>query len=130
MRLEAIAFVFLSIVAMWSCGGKAVTQSAPGGNKAPGPGESLSPVQRQIQDKIAGIVAKQLGVDTGSVDVNAPLSRQTPPADDLDTVEIIMTIEEEFNVEIKDEEVDAAVGVTNNLSVKKLAEIVYLKKKP
>jgi len=57
------------------------------------------------------------------VGVDMPLSKQKKSADELDVVEIIMNVEEAFNIEINDEE----IGV-RDLSVKKLADIVLLKK--
>jgi acyl carrier protein len=57
-----------------------------------------------------------------------PLSKLKKPADDLDVVEIVMTVEETFNVVISDEEVGASLDeVTKTLSIKKLADIVARK---
>ena len=68
-------------------------------------------------------MGEQLDLNVREVDLNVPLSKQKKAADDLDVVEIIINVEEAFNIEIKDEE----VGVTD-LSVKKLADIVSQKK--
>jgi len=63
------------------------------------------------------------------VDVDVPLSKQKRAADELDVVEIIMNVENAFNIEIKDEEVGESLGeLGRELSVKKLAEIVSEKK--
>jgi acyl carrier protein len=57
------------------------------------------------------------------VDVDVPLSKQKKSADELDVVEIIMNVEDAFNIEIKDEEVGG-----RDSSVKILADIVSQKK--
>ena len=53
-------------------------------------------------DKIKAIVAEQLGVDEDQVTADASFVDDLG-ADSLDTVELIMAFEEEFNVEIPDE---------------------------
>jgi acyl carrier protein len=53
------------------------------------------------------------------------LSKQKNPADELDVVEIVMMVEEAYQVEIKDEEVGGTLDhVATNLTVRKLAELV------
>ncbi len=54
-------------------------------------------------DKIRAIVAEQLGVDEDQVTPDASFVDDLG-ADSLDTVELIMAFEEEFEVEIPDEE--------------------------
>lgn len=54
-------------------------------------------------DKIRAIVAEQLGVDENEVTPDASFVDDLG-ADSLDTVELIMAFEEEFEVEIPDEE--------------------------
>ncbi len=54
-------------------------------------------------DKIKAIVAEQLGVDEDQVTADASFVDDLG-ADSLDTVELIMAFEEEFEVEIPDEE--------------------------
>lgn len=89
------------------------------------PVQSASADYQQILEKISGIVGKQLDLNVRDVDVNLPLSKQKKAADELDVVEIIMTVEEAFGIEIKDEEVGGSLGeVSKDLSVKKLADIV------
>jgi len=84
--------------------------------------------RQQLENRIRDIVAKELGVAPDEVDVGAPLSKQKVAADELDTIEIVMEIEEAFGVEIPDEEVSGPNGeLLPDLSVKKLAEIVARK---
>ena len=54
-------------------------------------------------DKIKSIVADQLGVDEDQVTEDASFVDDLG-ADSLDTVELIMAFEEEFDVEIPDED--------------------------
>ncbi len=57
-------------------------------------------------DKIKAIVKEQLGLDD-EVEINAATSLMGDlEADSLDAVEIIMAIEDEFGVEIPDEEAE------------------------
>ena len=55
------------------------------------------------QEKIKSIVADQLGVDEDQVTEDASFIDDLG-ADSLDTVELIMAFEEEFDVEIPDED--------------------------
>ena len=54
-------------------------------------------------DKIKSIVAEQLGVDEDQVTEDASFVDDLG-SDSLDTVELIMAFEEEFDVEIPDED--------------------------
>ena len=54
-------------------------------------------------DKIKSIVVDQLGVDESQVTEDASFVDDLG-ADSLDTVELIMAFEEEFDIEIPDEE--------------------------
>ena len=54
-------------------------------------------------DKIRTIVADQLGVDEDQVTADASFVDDLG-ADSLDTVELIMAFEEEFDIEIPDED--------------------------
>ena len=54
-------------------------------------------------DKIKTIVANQLGVDEAQVTEDASFIDDLG-ADSLDTVELIMAFEEEFDIEIPDED--------------------------
>ena len=56
-------------------------------------------------DKIKGIIAEQLGVDEEDVKMETHLMKDLE-ADSLDAVEIIMAIEDEFAIEIPDEEAE------------------------
>ncbi len=57
-----------------------------------------------IQKKVKGLISEQLGVDEGELTLES--SFEDLDADSLDIVELVMSLEEEFNLEISDEEVE------------------------
>ena len=88
--------------------------------------QSDLPDYEQIKKKIVDITARQLSVESKELNADAPLSKQKTAADELDVIEIVMTVEETFNVEIKDSELGGnVVNISNVVSVKKLADIVF-----
>ncbi len=58
-----------------------------------------------VDSKIKAIIAEQLGVKPEEVTPNASFVDDLG-ADSLDTVELIMALEEEFSVEIPDEDAE------------------------
>lgn len=58
-----------------------------------------------IEEKIKEIIVEQLGVDPAQVIPEASFVNDLG-ADSLDTVELVMALEEEFNLEIPDEEAE------------------------
>lgn len=58
-----------------------------------------------VESKIKAIIAEQLGVKPEEVTPNASFVDDLG-ADSLDTVELIMALEEEFSVEIPDEDAE------------------------
>lgn len=65
-------------------------------------------------DKVKEIIVKQLNVEEGKVTPEASFT-QDLGADSLDTVELVMAFEEEFNVEIPDDEAAKILTVQNVL---------------
>ncbi|MDR1101088.1 MAG: acyl carrier protein [Clostridiales bacterium] len=70
-------------------------------------------------EKVAAVIADQLGVDVEKVTAEAVLTDDLG-ADSLDFVELIMAFEEEFDIEISDEDAggiktagDAAAFIEN-----------------
>ncbi len=58
-----------------------------------------------IFDKVKEIIVEQLGVDGDDIKTDTSLTKDLE-ADSLDAVEIIMAIEEEFDIEVPDEEAE------------------------
>ena len=74
-----------------------------------------------IDEKVKQIIVEQLGVDAGEVTDEASFIDDLG-ADSLDTVELVMAFEEEFDIEIPDE--DAEKLVTVGEAIKYLKEKV------
>ncbi len=58
-----------------------------------------------VEEKVKEIIVDQLGVDEQQVTAGAAFIDDLG-ADSLDTVELVMALEEEFDVEIPDEEAE------------------------
>ncbi len=65
-----------------------------------------------VYDRLQAIVAEQLGVETEKITPDAEFI-QDLNADSLDMVELVMSLEEEFGVEISDEEVEKIIKVSD-----------------
>lgn len=63
-----------------------------------------------IEERVKKIVAEQLGVKEGDIKNSASFVEDLG-ADSLDTVELVMALEEEFETEIPDEEAEAITTV-------------------
>lgn len=63
-----------------------------------------------IEDRVRKIVAEQLGVKEEEVNAEASFVDDLG-ADSLDTVELVMALEEEFETEIPDEEAEKITTV-------------------
>ncbi|HHJ00772.1 acyl carrier protein [Candidatus Aerophobetes bacterium] len=64
----------------------------------------------EILKKVQEITSEQLGVDESQITPEAKFVDDLG-ADSLDTVELIMALEEEFNLEISDEEAEKLTTV-------------------
>lgn len=65
-----------------------------------------------VFEKVKGIIADQLGVDENEVTMESSFIDDLG-ADSLDIVELIMALEEEFDIEIPDEEAEKISTVGN-----------------
>ena len=63
-----------------------------------------------VADKVKSIIVEQLGVDEEEVTPDASFVDDLG-ADSLDTVELVMALEEEFETEIPDEEAEKITTV-------------------
>ena len=63
-----------------------------------------------VADKVKGIIVEQLGVDEEEVTPDASFVDDLG-ADSLDTVELVMALEEEFETEIPDDDAEKITTV-------------------
>jgi len=68
-----------------------------------------------IEEKVKGIIVEQLGVDEEEVTPTASFVDDLG-ADSLDQVELVMALEEEFKLEISDEDAEKIKTVSDAVS--------------
>lgn len=68
-----------------------------------------------VEKKIKKIIAEQLGVDEDEVTPEASFVDDLG-ADSLDTVELVMALEEEFHIEIPDEDAEKIAKVQDAIN--------------
>jgi acyl carrier protein len=66
----------------------------------------------EIKNRIVEIIANQLGIEEDDVTAEASVVDDLG-ADSLDVVELVMALEEEFDLEIPDEEAEKITNVQN-----------------
>jgi acyl carrier protein len=67
-------------------------------------------MSEEIVQKVKSIIVEQLGVDASQVNESAKFVDDLS-ADSLDTMELVMALEEEFSIEIPDEDAEKIVSV-------------------
>jgi acyl carrier protein len=75
-----------------------------------------------LVDKIRGLVSEQLGVDPAVLNAEANILEDLG-ADSLDVIELVMAIEEAFDIEISDEDAESirTIGDVEKYVADKLA---------
>jgi acyl carrier protein len=66
--------------------------------------------EKSIEDRVKDIIVDQLGVNADQVTLAAKFIEDLG-ADSLDTVELVMAFEEEFEIEVPDEEAEKLQSV-------------------
>ena len=69
-------------------------------------------VVASVYDRVKKIIVEQLGVDEAEVTQDASFTDDLG-ADSLDNVELVMALEQEFSLEIPDEDAEKIVTVNN-----------------
>ena len=67
-----------------------------------------------IKERIINLIAEQLGVEKSEITPEASFTDDLG-ADSLDTVELVMAFEEEFDIEIPDEDAEKMVVVQDSI---------------
>ena len=67
---------------------------------------------KSIEDRVKDIMVEQLGVSADQVTTDAKFIEDLG-ADSLDTVELVMAFEEEFGIEVPDDEAEKLLSVGN-----------------
>jgi len=67
--------------------------------------EALSTTNGTLEARVTAIIGEQLGVDTSTLAPEASLLDDLG-ADSLDVVELVMALEEEFQIEVPDDHVE------------------------
>jgi acyl carrier protein len=70
---------------------------------------------KPVEERVKEIICEQLGVEEDEVTPNAKFIEDLG-ADSLDTVELVMAFEEEFDLEIPDEDAEKIVTVGDAIS--------------
>ena len=65
----------------------------------------MSKARQQLEQKIKNLIATQLEIDPATIKPESKFI-QDLGADSLDTVELMMNLEEEFNIDIPDDEAE------------------------
>jgi acyl carrier protein len=68
--------------------------------------------KKEVTEKVRQIVSEQLGVDEAEVTTSASFIDDLG-ADSLDQVELVMALEEAFNMEVGDEDAERILTVQN-----------------
>ena len=71
--------------------------------------------EKSIEEKVKDIIIEQLGVNAEQVTPNASFIEDLG-ADSLDTVELVMAFEEEFGVDVPDEDAEKIATVQDAIS--------------
>jgi acyl carrier protein len=70
---------------------------------------------KSIEERVKDIIVDQLGVSADQVTADAKFVEDLG-ADSLDTVELVMALEEEFDVEVPDDEAEKLQAVNDVVS--------------
>ena len=70
----------------------------------------MSLSEKEVFEKIKGVIVEQLGISEEEITIDSSFTDDLG-ADSLDTVELVMALEEEFSTDISDEEAEKLTTV-------------------
>lgn len=79
--------------------------------------------EKSIEQRVRKIISEQLGIDEDEVTPEASFIDDLG-ADSLDTVELVMAFEEEFHIEIPDEDAEKIAKVQDAINYIKLGSTI------
>ena len=85
-------------------------RSPCGGDESVLSGKEVGKAMATVEERVKKIIAEQLGVEEDEVTPEASFVEDLG-ADSLDTVELVMALEEEFSIEIPDEDAEKILTV-------------------
>jgi acyl carrier protein len=99
------AALAIAISASATMGQKRSAKPSPKAQTQSSKSDCKTNLSREIEHKVKQIIIDELGVDEAEVTASARFIDDLG-ADSLDTVELVMRLEEEFNIEIPDEDAE------------------------
>ncbi len=84
--------------------------------------KTVAKTEEEVKQEVIGIVSEQMGVDAGDISMETSFVNDLN-ADSLDTVELVMELEDEFDTSIPDEEAEKlqTVGAAVDFNEKQMA---------
>ena len=108
----AIAITAAAMIAQQVTG---PTGGAPGYTKHPLVSQANAD-PASVEQKVTAIISTQLGVDANKITAQASLTKDLG-ADELDIIELVMSIEEEFQIAIPDDAIDKIKTVGDTVAL-------------
>lgn len=84
-----------------------------------------NPTKEEIESRVRTILAEQLGLSEHEIKPTSTLSDLG--SDSLDDVEIVMALEDDFDITLEDSEIEQAIPTHEHATLEKLCELVSSK---
>jgi acyl carrier protein len=139
MRTLASVLIALVVAGAASCSKRSsepVPVSTPEPAPPPAPAHPALQAVKGTVAKVRALTGYVMEVPVSAIRDDAPLAALPNTVDDLAVVELVLSLEEAFNIEIPDQDLADAAGpggendLARHLSVRKLAAIIDRKRRP